>query len=92
MDTNTNEFPRETNHLLTQDEKNFLDDLPDAAVKSVLSIIDITDGRAVTLSFYPKDETKQATLHEFKTPERKLAVKDYYEMLFAYGVKDDPRD
>lgn len=77
-------FPKATNSLLSQDEKRFLDDMPDAAVAKVFSDTTVT---GISLS-HIHDEG--VTLHTFEN-ERAQAVRDYYEMLFAYGVRKDTR-
>lgn len=81
-------FPRKTNSLLSQDEKNFLDDIPDAAVDVILATA--TEDKNLTLSFVAND-LSTTKYYEFTAGERATAVKDYYEMLFAYGIRKDPR-
>lgn len=79
------EFPRATNSLLSQEEKNFLDDIPDEGVKVVME----TDDMDLKISFVPKDLS--TTIYFEFAGDRATAVRDYYEMLFAYGVRTDPR-
>lgn len=82
-------FPRKTNSLLTQDEKNFLDDLPDQAVDVVFA--NGSEGtKNIQLSFVSND-LSSTQYYEFAAGERAKAVIDYYEMLFFYGIRKDPR-
>lgn len=80
------EFPRSTNSLLTQDEKNFLDDLPDEGVVYLMSCPPDAHMKASFIS----NDLERSFYYEFKD-ERNQAVKDYYEMLFHFGVRKDPR-
>lgn len=79
------EFPRVTNSLLSQEEKTFLDDLPDGGVAHIFSNSDMD----LKLTFIAKDFSI-TKYYEFRG-EKAQAVRDYYEMLFAYGVRKDPR-
>lgn len=79
------EFPKDTNSLLTQEEKLFLDKIPDAGVAYLLR----NEGTDLKLSFVAQD-LSTTIYHEFKG-ERADAVRDYYAMLFAFGVRKDPR-
>lgn len=80
------EFPRPTNSLLSQEEKNFLDDIPEQGVAYLLN--SHPDAK-MRLSFISKD-LSTSIYYEFEG-EKAQAVKDYYEMLFHYGVRKDPR-
>lgn len=79
------EFPRPSNSLLSQEEKNFLDDLPPQVIEYIMANPD----RELKLSFIPKD-LSVTKYFEFKA-EKIQAVHDYLEMLFHYGVRKDPR-
>lgn len=79
------DYPKESNALLTQEEKVVLDDMPDEAVKVFLNEVEGQQtGRITTMS---KDGV--STLH-LETPERVVAVKEYFEMMFEFGVRDRP--
>jgi hypothetical protein len=80
-----NEFPRETNSLLTEEEKSFLDDAPDQVV-SIIFEPEYQDFGYVLRTV--KDEG--AYEYEF-LGERAVAVRDYYEMLFAFDIRHDVR-
>ena len=80
------QYPKATNSLLSQEEKNFLDDLPQQGVEYLLNAPLDPD---MTMSWVPND-LSTSIYYEFKG-ERAQAVRDYYEMLFAYGVRKDPR-
>lgn len=79
------EFPKDTNSLLTQEEKLFLDSVPDEGVRYMLS----NESTDIKASFIAKD-LSMTIYHEFRG-ERADAVRDYYAMLFAFGVRKDPR-
>lgn len=79
------EFPRESNSLLTEEEKTFLDDAPQKAV--ALLFDPEYAGADICLDRVTNDGFDR---HEFKG-ERAKAVLDYYEMLFHFGVREDAR-
>lgn len=79
------EFPKDTNKLLTQEEKLFLDKLPDEGVLYMLR----NEDADIKASFIAND-LSVTMYHEFKG-ERADAVRDYYAMLFAFGLRKDPR-
>ena len=68
--------------VLTQDEKLFLDKVPDGAVKKVLE----SKGTAIKISYVPND-LAYTEYYEFTTPERAKAVRDYYYMMIDAGVR-----
>lgn len=79
------EFPKDTNSLLTTEEKSFLDNIPDEGVAMIIR----NESDTYKLSFIAKDFST-TMYHEFEG-ERAAAVRDYYAMLFAYGIRTDPR-
>lgn len=80
----TSEFPRTTNRLLSQEDKRFLDMFPDDLVKAIFEFDD-ADIKATQLT------SQGATMLTF-IGEKATAVRDYFEMQFAYGVRKDPRE
>ncbi len=79
------EFPKDTNSLLTTEEKVFLDGMPD---DGVLRIITNTSSH-INISFVAKDLS--FTEYHVFNDDRADAVRDYYAMLIAFGVRNDPR-
>lgn len=80
---NENEFPRPSGSLLTEEEKTFLDDAPDDVVALFFE--------------YPQygyvvkhTNTEGVGQYEF-LGDRAVAVRDYYEMLFAHDIRHDVR-
>lgn len=79
------DYPKATNSLLTQDEKRFLDDIPDNVVAAFLS--EFEGKQKATLTYVFDEGVTQAV---FESAERIQAVVDYYDMLFEYGVRERP--
>lgn len=81
-----NNEPR-INQLLTQEEKNLIDDLPQEALNKFYANCDgQTTGRITGL-------TNQGVFAiQLESPERIQAVKEYIEMLAELGVRTLPND
>lgn len=79
------EFPKLSNSVLTQEEKLFLDKVPDEGVAYMMR----NPGTDITASFVAND-LSVSMFYKFEG-ERADAVRDYFEMLFAYGLRKDPR-
>lgn len=80
-------FPKATNSLLSQEEKLFLDDMPDEVVRRIYVK---PDASGISLTYIPKDASG-VTQFTFEG-ERATAVRDYLEMLFAHGIRKDVRN
>ena len=74
-----------TKSLLTQEEKNFLDDLPDKVVAYIF--LAPSDGIQVT---HVAKDLSGVTKMEFHG-ERAIAARAYLTMLMEYGIRKDMR-
>lgn len=81
------DYPKASNALLTQEEKVFLDDMPDDAVKTFLSELD-----GQTKGTFTGINSEGVYKLTFEGADRLQAVRDYFEMLFEFGVRDRPVD
>ncbi|MBT2555507.1 hypothetical protein [Arthrobacter sp. ISL-5] len=77
--------PKRINQLLTQEEKCFLDDLPQEAVNAFYSEVDGQENGSIT--GLTKEGVTTITL---ESPERVQAVKQYIDMLIELGVRERP--
>lgn len=79
-----NDSPR-INQLPTQDEKCFLDDLPQDALNKFYAEADYKTSAHIT--GISKEGVTTITL---ETPERIQAVKNYIDMLIDLGIRQRP--
>lgn len=77
------QFPRSTNSLLDPSEKEFIDKFPDELVKAIMAF----DDSHIRVSLVVPDGVTTLIFNG----ERATAVRDYLEMQFAYGLRNDPR-
>lgn len=77
-------FPRSTNRLLSPSEKVFIDRFPDELVKAVFEFDDANIKATVM--------TPSGVEAQVFNGEKATAVRDYFEMQFAYGIRKDPRE
>lgn len=82
------DYPKASNALLTQEEKAFLDDMPDDAVKTFIS--QSSDGQ--TKGTFTGINNEGVFKPTFEGQDRLQAVQDYFEMLFEFGVRERPVD
>jgi hypothetical protein len=81
------DYPKESSALLTQEEKVLLDHMPNDVIKSFLSELEgQTNG---TFTGITNDGVFKLV---FEGEDRMQAVRDYFEMLFEFGVRERPVD
>jgi hypothetical protein len=81
------DYPKASNALLSREEKKFLDTMPDDVVKTFLSELD-----GQTRGTFTGIDNEGVFKLTFEGEDRLQAIRDYFEMLFEFGVRERPVD
>ncbi len=85
MSQDQQESETATKPLLSQEDKCFLDDLPDVVVERIFSVSDSD----IVLTHIPSDMSGVTSMHFHG--DKALAARAYLAMLMNYGIRKDIR-